>query len=227
MSAFARCGSCASGRDGRGGPPLLGSHGDVLARCSGTLLMHSPVSLQASCQLGPPRRESFGPPCDADHSIHMSCRRFFDPSVFRIVLFDQRGCGSSRPSACLIDNNSDALVQDMDELRAQLGIDTWLLLGGSWGVALALAYSIQHPTRCAPMFVTSICAVVVTRQIGLNLHQARSGHCGMRVSQELQRHFMLADEPSHPPGGGAPEPRSTCSSHILLPTVPASGIHGQ
>jgi proline iminopeptidase len=86
---------------------------------------------------------------DSDHSIYMSCpcRRFFDPSVFRIVLLDQRGCGSSMPTACLIDNNSDALVQDIEKLRAHLGIDAWLVLGGSWGVALALAYSMQHPTR--------------------------------------------------------------------------------
>jgi proline iminopeptidase len=73
-------------------------------------------------------------------------RRYFDPYVYRVVLFDQRGCGRSTPhaSAPLIDlsaNTTDHLIADIELLRKALGIDRWLLLGGSWGSTLALAYA--------------------------------------------------------------------------------------
>ena len=75
-------------------------------------------------------------------------RRFFDPGFWRIVLFDQRGCGRSRPGS-LIDANSTAhLVADMESLRRHLGVKRWLLFGGSWGSTLALAYGQAHPSRC-------------------------------------------------------------------------------
>ena len=67
-------------------------------------------------------------------------RRFFDPKRYRIVLFDQRGCGKSRPHASLVDNTTWHLVEDIDRLRQHLGIDRWLVFGGSWGSTLALAY---------------------------------------------------------------------------------------
>lgn len=72
-------------------------------------------------------------------------RRYFDPEVYRIVLFDQRGCGRSTPHAELEGNTTWELVSDMEQLRAHLGIDRWQVFGGSWGSALGLAYAITHP----------------------------------------------------------------------------------
>ncbi|MDP9064907.1 MAG: alpha/beta fold hydrolase, partial [Pseudomonadota bacterium] len=68
-------------------------------------------------------------------------RQFFDPQHYRIVIFDQRGCGRSRPSASLIENTTWHLVADIERLRKHLGIERWLVFGGSWGSTLALAYS--------------------------------------------------------------------------------------
>lgn len=74
-------------------------------------------------------------------------RRFFDPKVWRIVLFDQRGCGRSIPNACIEHNTTQDLVADMERLRDFLGIARWVLFGGSWGSTLALAYGQAHPER--------------------------------------------------------------------------------
>ncbi|MDO8605861.1 MAG: prolyl aminopeptidase [Phaeospirillum sp.] len=74
-------------------------------------------------------------------------RRFFDPGFWRIVLFDQRGCGRSEPHSCITANTTAHLVADMDALRAHLGVERWLLFGGSWGSTLALAYGQAHPQR--------------------------------------------------------------------------------
>jgi proline iminopeptidase len=76
-------------------------------------------------------------------------RRFFDPAHYRIVLFDQRGAGRSTPAASLIDNTTPHLVADIEALRLHLGIEKWLVFGGSWGSTLALAYGQAHPERCA------------------------------------------------------------------------------
>ncbi|MGH8457990.1 MAG: prolyl aminopeptidase [Nevskiales bacterium] len=83
-------------------------------------------------------------------------RRFFDPAVYRIVLFDQRGCGKSTPHACLEDNNTWQLVADMEQLRVALGIERWLLFGGSWGSTLALAYAETHPERVSALVLRGI-----------------------------------------------------------------------
>jgi proline iminopeptidase len=72
-------------------------------------------------------------------------RRYFDPKVYRIVLFDQRGCGRSRPHAMVAANTTWDLVQDIETIRAALGIDRFVLFGGSWGATLALVYAISHP----------------------------------------------------------------------------------
>ena len=76
-------------------------------------------------------------------------RRFFDPYAYRIIIFDQRGCGRSTPHAEIVDNSTHHLVADMEVLRRHLGIGRWLLFGGSWGSTLALAYGIRYPDRCA------------------------------------------------------------------------------
>ncbi len=74
-------------------------------------------------------------------------RRFFDPERFRIVLMDQRGCGRSEPHAELAENTTWHLLADMERVRAHLGIERWLLFGGSWGATLALAYAETYPDR--------------------------------------------------------------------------------
>jgi proline iminopeptidase len=85
-----------------------------------------------------------------------SARRFFDPHEYRIVLFDQRGSGRSRPHASLEDNTTWHLVADMERLREFLGIERWLVFGGSWGSTLALAYSQTHPTRVSELVLRGI-----------------------------------------------------------------------
>lgn len=83
-------------------------------------------------------------------------RRFFDPAVYRIILFDQRGAGRSTPHAELTGNTTWDLVADMERLREQLGIGRWLLFGGSWGSTLALAYAENHPARVAGLVLRGI-----------------------------------------------------------------------
>ncbi|MCV2863230.1 prolyl aminopeptidase [Albidovulum sediminicola] len=74
-------------------------------------------------------------------------RRFFDPSVFRVVLFDQRGCGRSEPHASVEANTTWHLVADIERIRQTLGIDRWIVFGGSWGATLGLIYAQAHPER--------------------------------------------------------------------------------
>ncbi len=83
-------------------------------------------------------------------------RRFFDPKRYRIVLFDQRGCGRSKPSASLVDNTTWHLVGDIEAIRKELGIDRWQVFGGSWGSTLALAYAQKHPERCTELVLRGI-----------------------------------------------------------------------
>ena len=83
-------------------------------------------------------------------------RRFFDPAAYRIVLFDQRGAGRSRPHASLEDNTTWHLVSDIEHLREHFGIDKWLVFGGSWGSTLALAYAETHPQRVTGLILRGI-----------------------------------------------------------------------
>jgi proline iminopeptidase len=83
-------------------------------------------------------------------------RTFFNPQVYRIVLFDQRGCGKSRPAASLVDNTTWHLVEDMERLREHLGIKRWLVFGGSWGSTLALAYAQTHPDSVTELVLRGI-----------------------------------------------------------------------
>lgn len=91
-----------------------------------------------------------GAGCTPDH------RRFFDPAAYRIVLFDQRGAGRSTPAGCIDDNTTPLLVEDLERLRMHLGIDRWLVFGGSWGSTLALAYGETHPARCLGFILRGI-----------------------------------------------------------------------
>jgi proline iminopeptidase len=83
-------------------------------------------------------------------------RRFFNPDVYRIVLFDQRGCGRSRPAASLENNTTWDLVADIEVLRAALQIKRWQVFGGSWGSTLALAYAERHPQHVTELVLRGI-----------------------------------------------------------------------
>ncbi len=83
-------------------------------------------------------------------------RRFFDPAAYRIVLLDQRGAGKSTPHASLEENTTWHLIADIEKLRAQLGIESWVVFGGSWGSTLALAYAQTHPERVRALVLRGI-----------------------------------------------------------------------
>ena len=88
-------------------------------------------------------------------------RRLFNPNLYRIILFDQRGCGRSRPHASafetdLTNNNTQNLISDIELLRQRLNIDGWLVMGASWGSVLALAYAETHPQRVTDMVLFGV-----------------------------------------------------------------------
>jgi proline iminopeptidase len=104
-------------------------------------------------------------------------RRLFDPAAYRIVLFDQRGCGRSTPDAAdprtpLSANTTPHLIADIELLRRHLGIGSWLVTGGSWGVTLALAYAERHPAHVAELVLFSVTSTTprevqwITREMG-------------------------------------------------------------
>ncbi|MDQ0462318.1 proline iminopeptidase [Caulobacter ginsengisoli] len=89
-------------------------------------------------------------------AINPTMRRFFDPQKWRVALFDQRGCGKSRPNASLEDNTTWTLVEDIERLRKHLGVEKWTVFGGSWGSTLALAYAVTHPERVEALVLRGI-----------------------------------------------------------------------
>lgn len=91
-----------------------------------------------------------GAGCESYH------RRFFDPDVYRIILFDQRGCGRSVPHASLHGNTTDALVADMETIRERLDVDQWVVFGGSWGSTLGLVYAETFPERVLGLVLRGI-----------------------------------------------------------------------
>jgi proline iminopeptidase len=91
-----------------------------------------------------------GAGCSPDH------RRLFDPARYRVLLFDQRGCGRSTPHASTEANTTWHLVADIERLRALVGVERWLVFGGSWGSALALAYAETDPERITGLIVRGI-----------------------------------------------------------------------
>ena len=88
--------------------------------------------------------------------IDASYRRFFDPKIWRVVLFDQRGCGQSTPAFSLEENTTWDLVEDMEKIRTKLHIEKWTIFGGSWGSTLALAYAIKHSERAMNLILRGI-----------------------------------------------------------------------
>jgi proline iminopeptidase len=85
-----------------------------------------------------------------------SMRRYFNPADYRIILFDQRGCGRSTPHAELRENTTWDLIEDMEKLRAHLGIEKWQVFGGSWGSTLSLSYAQKHPERVTELVLRGI-----------------------------------------------------------------------
>lgn len=92
-------------------------------------------------------------------------RQFFNPEKWRLIMFDQRGCGKSIPHAELRENTTWELVKDIEKLREHLGIDKWVVFGGSWGSTLSLAYSQTHPERCKGLILRGI---FMLRQLEIN-----------------------------------------------------------
>ncbi|MBL8628391.1 MAG: prolyl aminopeptidase [Rhodospirillaceae bacterium] len=117
-------------------------------------------------------------------------RRFFDPTHYRIVLFDQRGAGRSTPDAEIQDNTTALLIQDIETLRVKFKIERWMVFGGSWGSTLALAYGQAHPGRCIGFILRGI-FLFGADEVDWFVH-------GMaRVFPEAHRaytHFIPADE---------------------------------
>ncbi|MBT5843684.1 MAG: prolyl aminopeptidase [Euryarchaeota archaeon] len=85
-----------------------------------------------------------------------SYRQYFDPSAYNIIQFDQRGCGKSTPYAELTDNNTQASVRDIEQLRESFGIEHWHVFGGSWGSTLALVYAQEYPKRALSLMLRGI-----------------------------------------------------------------------
>ena len=83
-------------------------------------------------------------------------RQYFNPEKYKIILFDQRGCGKSSPHAKLTDNTTWDLVADIEKLRHHLNIESWVVFGGSWGSTLALTYAITHPEKCLALILRGI-----------------------------------------------------------------------
>lgn len=108
---------------------------------------------QAGNPSGPPVVFFHGGPGAGISPLH---RRFFDPSFWRVVLFDQRGSGRSTPLGELRENTTWDLVADAERIRERLGIEKWLVFGGSWGSTLGLAYAESHPERCTGLILRGI-----------------------------------------------------------------------
>jgi len=111
-----------------------------------------------------------GKPCVILHggpggAVNPTMRRFFDPAKWRMTLFDQRGCGRSRPNASLDDNTTWSLIEDIERLREHLGVEKWTVFGGSWGSTLALAYAIKHPERVDGLVLRGI-FLLTERELG-------------------------------------------------------------
>jgi proline iminopeptidase len=123
---------------------------------SGTLELDAPHHMyyeQAGNPRGVPVVFLHGGPGAGSSAVH---RQFFDPAFYRIIVFDQRGAGRSTPLGCLEQNTTPKLIEDMERLRGHLGVDRWLVFGGSWGSTLAIAYAEHHPVRCRGLVLRGI-----------------------------------------------------------------------
>mgnify|MGYP006276026749 CR=1 FL=1 len=140
-------------------PDLRSFYPEIAPYCSGRLRvsdLHELHFEEAGNPAGKPVIVLHGGP---GGGITPFLRRLHDPAHYRIVLFDQRGCGQSTPHAELRENTTWDLVADMEKLRAHLGIERWQVVGGSWGSTLALAYAETHPERVTELIVRGIFAI--------------------------------------------------------------------
>jgi proline iminopeptidase len=136
--------------------PLLPLFGPIEPYASGMLDLDAPHRMyyeQSGNPGGVPVVFLHGGPGAGSSAVH---RQFFDPAFYRIVVYDQRGAGRSTPLGCLDDNTTPRLIEDMERLRRHLGIDKWMVFGGSWGSTLALAYAEHHPQHCAALVLRGI-----------------------------------------------------------------------
>lgn len=118
-------------------------------------------------------------------------RRFFDPAKYHIILFDQRGCGRSRPHASLENNTTWHLVDDMELIRRTLGLKDWVLFGGSWGSTLSLLYAQKHPERVRAMILRGI---FMSRQSELDWFYQRGTRMVFPDAWEAFESFIPAAE---------------------------------
>jgi proline iminopeptidase len=161
-------------------------------------------------------------------------RRYFDPAFWRIVLFDQRGAGRSTPVAEVDGNTTQALVADLERLRAHLKIERWLVFGGSWGSTLALAYAEAHPERCLGLVLRGI-FLAGRAEIDWFLHGMRSifpeawrafaGHLPATERADLlanyHRRLIDPDPAVHVPAAHAWDRYEGACSTLLPPSDPA------
>jgi len=119
-----------------------------------------------------------GGSCEPGH------RRFFDPEAYRIILFDQRGAGKSRPHASVEANTTGELISDLEKIREFLGVERWVVFGGSWGSTLALAYAQAHPDRVLGLILRGI---FLAREE--DVEWFFDGHAA-RVYPEAWQHFL-------------------------------------
>ena len=128
--------------------------------------------------------------------IFPNCRRFFNPQHYRIILFDQRGAGKSVPYADLVDNTTQHLISDMEQLRTFLNIPKWLVFGGSWGSTLALAYAIEHPER---VMALTLRGIFLARQLEINWLYGPEGASRIFPAEyERFMRFLKPDERATP-----------------------------
>jgi len=111
-------------------------------------------------------------------------RRFFNPRKYRVILFDQRGCGRSTPNACCEENTTWDLVADIEAIREAFGVEQWQIFGGSWGSTLALAYAQTHPDRVTEMVLRGI--FLIQRE---EIDWFHNGGCA-RIHPELWEQFI-------------------------------------
>ncbi len=121
--------------------------------------------------------------------ISPKSRVFFDPEYYRVILFDQRGCGKSKPFALMEENTTWDLVEDINKLRAFLGIDRWTVFGGSWGTTLSLIYAIEYPEQVKALILRGI---FLSRQEDIDWLFEEG--CSYIYPEEHERFASLIDE---------------------------------
>lgn len=138
------------------GPGVPGLFPEIEPRASGMLrldALHSMYWEECGRAGGIPVVFLHGGPGAGSTPRH---RRFFDPDAYRIIVYDQRGAGRSTPLGELRDNTTPHLIADLETLRRHLGVERWLVFGGSWGSTLAIAYAQTHPERCLGLILRGI-----------------------------------------------------------------------